>query len=1034
MNRHFMRQAASFFLSMLLVCAPARTQQAPSWTPPQGDAVVKADPKKAQKAAELGDKAAAEGNFDTALALYEEAARYAPQDLAIVGRGAALRSKLVRSHVEAAEREAIDGHMDKATEELGAALRIDPGDTIVKERLAEMQSMEEEPAKETNTEIPGLPKLKPDAGKRSFNLRGDTKTVYEQVAQVFGVRVVFDPDLTPKNVRLRVEDGVDFYTAMSILGTETATFWRPVDAKLLFVAADTAEKRKQYALEAVQTFALPAATSPEELPDLLRVVRDMTGGTHIDLDRNTRTITMRDTPDKLELAGSLIRELEKARGEMLLEIEILEVDRNKARDLGITPPSGTQLITLSQSDLNRLRQSTDLANLLTNLQQIFAAKGFSGIPPVLPFGGGLSTFLLTLPTAALNLADTLSLVRSGNEVLLRAQDGKPATFFVGDRFPITLSLLSGSGGINSGFLGLPSSTNFPETNFVVGANPSALVANNFTGRSLPDLAVVFNGANVNTFTILQNQDSGNFVQFTPTPITLSANETGQVAIGTGVFRNDSRKFSSAQPSDVVLVNSTSDNISVLLGNVDANGRANGTFTEATGSPIAVGKNPSALVIADFNGDGFLDIAVANENDNSISLFEGNGDGTFTAFPGSPFKLTNTATISENAPIALVSGNFRNRLIGGANTGNAPEVDLAVLNQTSSNVSILLSSVDSNGDVTFTESADSPITLEPTSGTSVMPVAMATGDLNADGIPDLAIVTQGNSNASIASGITILLGSTNLDGTFAAARGSPLPTASSPAGIAIANFAGGAVPDLAVTNQGSNTLSIYLGLGQGTFAQRIELNTPTGPTKVIAATLSSSGLPDVALLAAGSTANQGDVNVILDSTSLAAAAAAAGAGGTGQVPYPGSQFEDLGVKIKATPSLHANSEVTLQLEFEIRALAGSSVNGIPVLSNRTLSQTVRVKEDEPTLISGLTDSQETRTIMGLPGLAQIPGGLGYLFGNRANTRQDTELLIVITPRRLRHPERKTRTILSGRGEQGPATNPNALPSERERTNP
>jgi Bacterial type II and III secretion system protein/FG-GAP-like repeat len=1034
MTRLFIRQAASFFLSMLLSCAQAGAQQALAWTPPQGEALVKPDPKKAQKAAELGDKAAAEGKFDAALAFYEEAAHYASQDLAIVGRGAALRSRLVRSHVEAAERDAVDGHMDQATEELGAALRIDPGDTIVKERLAEMQSMAEEPAKEINTEIPGLPKLEPEGGKHSFNLRGDTKTVYEQVAQIFGVRAVFDPDLTSKNVRLRVEDGVDFYTAMSVLGAETATFWRPVDAKLLFVAADTAEKRKQYALEAVQTFALPAATSPEELPDLLRVVRDMTGGTHIDLDKDTRTITMRDTPEKLALAGGLIRELEKARGEMLLEIEILEVDKNKARNLGITPPSGTQLITLSRQELNQIQQSTDLANLLTNIQQVFAAKGFSSIPPVLPFGGGLSTFLLTLPTTTLDLADTLSLVRSGNEVLLRAQDGKPATFFVGDRFPITLSLLSGSGGISGGSLGLPSSTNFPETNFVVGPNPSALVANNFTGGNLPDLAVVFNNPSTHTFTILQNQDNGNFVQFTPAPITLSATETGQVAIGTGVFRNDITKFSSAQPLDVVLVNSTSDNISVLLGNVDANGRANGTFTEATGSPIAVGKNPSALVIADFNGDGFLDIAVANRDDNTISLFKGNGDGTFTPFPGSPFKLTNSAGTAETGPIAMVSGNFRNRLIGGANTGNAPEVDLAVLNQTSSNVSILLSSVDGNGNVTFTESADSPITLEPTSGTSVMPVAMATGDLNADGIPDLAIVTQGNSNPSVAPGITILLGSTNLDGTFTAALGSPLATASTPTGIAIANFAGGAVPDLAVTNQGSSTISIYLGLGQGTFAQRIELNTPTGPTAVITAALSSSGLPDVALLAAGSTANQGDVTVILDSSSLAAAAAAAGAGATNQVPYPGSQFEDLGVKIKATPSLHPNNEVTLQLEFEIRALAGSNVNGIPVLSNRTLSQTVRVKEDEPTLISGLSNTQETRTINGLPGLAQIPGGLGYLFGNRANTREETELLIVITPRRLRRPERKTRTIFSGRGEQGRATNPIGQPSERERTNP
>src|SRR5207245_8917636 len=107
-------------------------------------------------------------------------------------------------------------------------------------------------------------------------------------------------------------------------------------------------------------------------------------------------------------------------------------------------------------------------------------------------------------------------------------------------------------------------------------------------------------------------------------------------------------------------------------------------------------------------------------------------------------------------------------------------------------------------------------------------------------------------------------------------------------------------------------------------------------------------------------------------------------------YPASEYIDLGVKVKATPAMHPNHEVTLQLEFEIRALSGANVNGIPIISNRTLTQTVRVKEDEPTLIGGLTDTEETRTITGLPGFAEIPGAQ-YPFRAKNNTFQDTELL-------------------------------------------
>jgi tetratricopeptide (TPR) repeat protein len=995
------------FLLALLFCGQIPAQ-APA--PAQSQAAsVRPDPKRAQKYVDQGDKAAADGKFDEALISYQEAARYAPQEGYILERGAALRSKLVRAYVQAAERDALAGLLNNATEDLATALAIDPGNTIVEERLAQFKAMDDEPRAKRKPAIYGLPRLQPQPGKRNLDLRGDTRTVYEQTARLFGITATFDPDLTVKNVHLRV-DGVDFATAMSILSSQTGTFWVPVTPAKMFVAPDTPEKRRLYALEAEQTFPLTAAVGPEDVTEMLRVLRDITGATRIDLDTRSHTITMRDTPEHLALAGELIEQLEKARGELVLEIELLEVNRNKARALGITPPSSEQLIGLSTRDVNLIKSSTTLTNLLTNIQQVFAGRGFSGIPSVIPIGGGLSTFLLTLPSGAANFSDSLSLVQSGRQVLLRAQDGKPASFFVGDRFPITLSLLSGSLGNTSalagstGLTGLPASTVFPETSFTVGANPSALAANSFTGGTLPDLAVVFNDAKANTFVILQNQDKGNFVQVTPSPITLGSNETGQVAIGTGVFRNDSKKFPATQAPDVVLVNSTSNNVSVLLGSVDATNKANGLFTEAPGSPFAVGKNPSSVIVADFNGDGFLDLAVANEADNSISLFRGNGDGTFTEFPASPFKLTNTTTISETAPVAMVSGNFRNK----TNTiNNGAEVDLAVVNQGSNNVTILLSSVDSNLNVTLTEAPNSPISVGTT------PVAIATGDLNADGVPDFAVVNQGN--ATVSGSVSVLLGSANLDGTFIEATGSPLATAATPAGIAIAHFANGTVPDIAVTNKGSSTVGVYLGLGSGTFASRIELNTPPGPSAVIASTLTTSALPDIALVSQDPAASQGEVTIIQDSTNLANSVT----NGLAQTPYPASEYVDLGVKIKATPTLHPNNEVTLLLEFEIRALAGSSVNGIPVLSNRTLTQTVRVKEDEPTLIGGLTDTEETRSITGLPGFAEIPVA-GYLFGGRHNSLQDTELLIVVTPRKVRLADHLTRAIFAGRGDPGPGS--------------
>ncbi len=992
-------QTTSSCVALLLVVAAGCvlwTASATGQSPSTGarNTEIKSDPKRAQKLEERGEKAESEGSFDEALASYDEALRYAPLDPNIAARGATLRSRLVRNRTEKAELLALDGKLPVAIEELRAALRIDPGNQVVAERIRELSGMTAEETDVKLVQYAGVPRLKPGEGKQDLDLRGDTKSVYEQVAAKFGVKAAFDPDVQPRSIRLRVQ-GVDFGTAMTLLAGQTGTFWRPINATLLFVAPDTPEKRKEFGLQAEQTFPLPASAAPEDMTELLRVLREITGATHVELDTRSRSITMRDTPERLALAGKIIEQAEKARGELMLDIELLEVDRNKAQQLGITPPSSAQSFLISPNDVNALAQSADLAAALTMIGQIFNAKGFSTVPPFTLFGGGHSTFLLTLPSVAANFSDALTLVQSGRQVLMRAQDGKPATFFVGDRFPVTLSLLSGSLGTGTGtnsqisFTGIPSSTSFPETSFAVGNNPVALAAAAFSNTTLPDLAVV--NKNDNSVSVLLNQDNGNFVAQANSPFVLRLSETGPVGIASGTLGNTFVTSTGVTVAavDLVVANSTSNNVAVLLGNGD------GTFTEAPDSPFTVGTDPSAVVVADFNGDGIQDFAVANRGDNTISVFKGDGTGKFTPFPGSPFALTNTTSIAEKGPVALVAANFRNRTL--ATSNSAPEADLAIVNQTTNNVTILLGSVDTNGNLSFTEAPSSPIAVGQT------PVAIAAADLDVDGLPDLAVVNQ------VDNSISILLGSPDADGTFLAAAGSPLATAPTPSGIVIANFTGGNVPSLAVTNQGPSTLGIYVGLGGGTFANRLEIATPATPSAIVSASLTSAGLPDVALTALGTTTNQGVVTVIQDSPAFAS-----GGSTPTQTPYPGSEYVDLGVKVKATPALHPNREITLQMEFEIRALAGTNINGIPIISNRTLSQTIRVHEDETTLIGGLLDKEETRGIVGLPGFANIPGA-NYAFSTKNNTARDTEFLILVTPRRLRSPLREAPTIFAGRGD-------------------
>jgi len=983
------------------------------------------DLRRAHKAAEQGDKAAAAGDFDAALAAYEEAARYAPQDAKITETFVVMRSRAVQAHIDAAERAALANQFSIATEELGAALAIDPMNSIVAERLGQVKSMEEKPDLKRAPGIEGLPHLQPQSGTHNLDLRGDTKTVYEQVANLFGVKPTFDADLNLRNVRVRV-DNVDFKTAMSILGEQTGTFYRPLSAKEFFVAADTPEKRKEYALQAVQTFPISDSFGPEDVSEILRIVRDITGSTRVNLESRSRTITMRDTPEKLALAGSLIDQIERARGEAMLEFELLEVDRNTARQLGIVAPSKAQLFTIPPNLIGQLSQAQNLSAIQTLLAGIFGSAATGGvssvsslIPPLIAVGGGRTTFLLTLPGTAADFSEGLSLVQSGRQVLMRAQDGKPATFFVGTRYPITLSLLSGSLG-TSGQIANPggASNPFPSTSYPTGIGTVALVAGDFENNGLLDLAAVNEIDNTVSIYLNQSGTQGSFVQATGSPISLGTARTTAPLVPPAIA---SAVLTSNGFRDLLVTDPTGNAVDILISNGD------GTFATPLAS-IPVGRAPSAIVTADFNNDGKEDFAVLNFSDNTISVFLGGapdakGNPTFTQATGSPFALP----AGVSGPSAMVVGDF--------NADGKPDLAITTVNQATltgpATATGSLVVLQGNGDGTFTQFTGSPITV------GKLPVALASGDLAGNARADLAVVNQTDAT------VTILVN--NGDGTFSAGPNSPLSTASTPTGIAIADFNQDGHVDIAVSSRDANTFEVFLGVSAGLFALAFE--PPAGPNgtfpaAIVAANLVSGGFPDVAI-ANDISGAAGDITVVLSPANLFSSL---GNSSAVQQPYPASEYVDIGVKIKATPTLHSNTnEVTLQLEFEIRSLSGQNINGIPILSNRTLSQTVRVKEAQPTLIGGFTDTEATRTLSGLPGLANLPG-LGYGFGMRNNSLQDTELLILVTPRRLRLVDHLTRTIFAGRPDSGsrgpvgpggretPGMPPRQLPPQPEQPQP
>src|SRR5882762_4023312 len=316
-----------------------------------------------------GQDAEARQNYESAYDFYKQAYDLKPKDLRY--RAAFERSRFLAasSHVHRGQKLRDDGNMDEAVAEFRKALDIDPSLFIAKQELNrplkiinDARNPPPQAAGPPNSlerrvkEAQGPVELAPISNiPITVKLTEDSKVIYQTIGQLAGINVLFDPDYTSRRIKVEL-NGVTLEDALEITALESKTFWRPVTGNTIFVAQDNPAKRKELEQSVLKTFYLSNISQPTELQDVVNAIRAVLDVQRVQQLLSQNALVVRGTPDQIALAEKLVDDLDRARPEVIVDIAVLQVSKDKSRTLGLSPP--TSATVALQSNINNTTTTT----------------------------------------------------------------------------------------------------------------------------------------------------------------------------------------------------------------------------------------------------------------------------------------------------------------------------------------------------------------------------------------------------------------------------------------------------------------------------------------------------------------------------------------------------------------------------------------------------------------------------------------------------------------------------------------------------
>ncbi|MEM8960651.1 MAG: FecR domain-containing protein [Acidobacteriota bacterium] len=363
------------------------------------------------------------GDWDAAVLYYLEVVEANPDNIAY--RAALMRAKIqaAQLHFKKGQDYRDAGVYERALIEFRQAIELDPSNQYAASELAkvleEIRALDENRNAVTSIDqmkqrIRGARAQPPVLDPRSkepidllFPEAASIQDIYRALGKAFGVNVLFDPKLRDNEISIELND-VTAESALEILMRTAGHFYKVLDEHSIIIAEDTPQNRRNYEDQVIQTFFLSNA----EVKDVMTMVRSLIAAKHVASNEQLNAIVLRDTADKVKVAEQIILSNDKAKAEVVIDVELLQINTTKLQNLGLQLSQSSVSASLDLGGEDIPLRLSDLENLNSN------------------------NWVLSVPNFTFNFLKQASDAQLLAQPKLRISEGEKASLTIGDRIPV----------------------------------------------------------------------------------------------------------------------------------------------------------------------------------------------------------------------------------------------------------------------------------------------------------------------------------------------------------------------------------------------------------------------------------------------------------------------------------------------------------------------------------------------------------------------------------------------------------------------